>query len=324
MKKGLGRGLNALLDGVNSAGVARAKAEKEAEKKAMGQNATPLPVADPAPQGNPFMVDIRKVEPNKDQPRQHFNDEALEELAASIKTFGIVQPLVVQDHGGHYTIIAGERRYRAARLAKISEVPVIIKEYTEMEVLQVALIENIQRQDLTAIEEARCYKRLMDDFLFSVEDVATRLGKSKHTIIGALHLLELGPAAQELAAQGKLTASHAKVLLSVEDPDLQGECAARIVEEGLSVRTAETMVEQVLKLAAKTAEEAQSPDAPQAPPPVAEGLNHAYRSAESELKDILGSQVHIRPGKKSSKIEIEYYSTEDLDRILDIFRTVKQ
>ena len=284
--------------------------------------------AQPPGAGGALIVDIRKVEPNPDQPRQYFDEEALAELAESMKTFGIVQPLLVKDNGGHYTIIAGERRYRAARIAKLSEVPVIIKDYTEMEILQVALIENIQRQDLTSIEEANCYKKLMDDFFFSADQIAEKLGKNKHSVISSLHLLELSPRAQELAAEGKLTASHAKVLLSVEDADLQAICAEKIVEDGLSVRGAETMIATALKIAARQAakaaeeeqkreEEADEEEENQAPQ---ENASYAYRRAEYVLKQAIGSQVRIMPGKKISKIEIEYYSIDDLERILGIFK----
>jgi len=314
MKKGLGRGLNALIDGVNTAGQARKQAEDEqaAEKTTAAQQAVTA---------GAMMVDIRKVEPNPTQPRQYFDEDSLAELAESVKTLGIIQPILVNDNGGHYTIIAGERRYRAARIAQLTEVPVIIKEYTEMEILQASIIENIQRQDLTPMEEASSYKRLMDEFFFSADDIAKKLGKNKHSIISALHLLELSPRAQALAAQGKITASHAKALLSVEDPELQANCAEKIVQDGLSVRAAEAMIAQELKAAAKDAvSEAdevteESPDAASQ-----ENATHAYRRAEYELKRVLGSQVYIRPGKKSSKIEIEYYSTEDLDRILNIFK----
>jgi ParB family chromosome partitioning protein len=313
-KKGLGRGLHALLDGANTVGDIRNTPEQ------------PPVVEEPAPRpavpGGAMMVDIRRVEPNPSQPRQFFDEASLQELTESMKAFGIIQPLLVKDNGGHYTIIAGERRYRAARMAKLQEIPVIIKEYTEMEILQVALIENIQRQDLTAIEEANCYKRLMDDFFFSADDIAQKLGKNKHSIISSLHLLELTPRAQELAAENKLTASHAKVLLSVEDPDLQVQCAEKIVQEGLSVRAAETMVSQVLKVAAKQAAEDAAEEDPEKTAAAQESANYAYRRAEYELKRVLGSQVHIRPGKKTSKIEIEYYSTEDLDRILNLFKKI--
>jgi len=317
MKKGLGRGLNALIDGVTTAGNARQPRENNT---ALGAEAGEVVALPQAVSGGIMMVDIRKLEPNPTQPRQFFDEDSLAELADSMKTFGIVQPLLVKDNGEHFTIIAGERRYRAARLAKLEEVPVIIKEYTEMETLQVALLENIQRQDLTSIEEANCYKRLMDDFFFSADDIATKLGKNKHSIISSLHLLELAPRAQELAAEGKLTASHAKVLLSVEDTDLQAQCAEKIVLDGLSVRAAEAMVAQVLKSVAKQEAEALEPAVEEQVDEAKESTTSAYRRAEYELKQVLGSQVHIRPGKKTSKIEIEYYSVEDLDRILELFR----
>ena len=296
------------------------EAKKILDKSAAGRVQVENGATTPQATGGSIFVDIRNVEPNQSQPRQYFDDAALAELAESIKAFGIVQPLLVKDNGGQYTIIAGERRYRAARIAKLTEVPVIIKEYTEIESLQVALIENIQRQDLTPIEEANCFKRLMVDFFFSADDIAIKLGKSKHAIIGALHLLELTPRAQELAAEGKLTASHAKPLLSVEDPDMQAACAERIVQEGLSVRAAETMIAQVLKAAAKQAEESSAQDIqPLEDSALKSSRDAAYRNAEAELQRILGSNVHIRTGKKSNKIEIEYYSVADLERILDIF-----
>jgi len=314
MKKGLGRGLNALLDGVNSAGEARIRKENTPEAtKETGQ-------LDES--GSVVMVDIRKVEPNPTQPRKFFDESALAELADSMKALGIIQPLVVnKEKDGRYTIIAGERRYRAARLAQITEVPVVVKEYTEMEMLQAAIIENIQRQDLTSIEEAVSYKRLMTEFFFSADDIALKLGRNKHAIISALHLLELAPPVQQLAAESKITASHAKALLSVEDPELQAYCAEKIVLEGLSVRAAETMIAQELKLTEKALDKAKKDAAnDKASAAAMESINNAYRKAETELKRVLGSQVHIRPGKKVSKIEIEYYSLQDLERIMEIFK----
>ena len=295
MKSGLGRGLNALLD---------ASRQDDAHDTA------------PGTQGGTLMVDIRKIEPNKGQPRQYFDEAALEELAASMKEYGVISPLVVKDSGGGtYTIIAGERRYRAARMAKLPEVPVIVKDYSDGDILQVALIENIQRQDLTPIEEALCYKRLMDDFFFSSEDIAAKVGKSKHAVISALHLLELDPRVQALAAAGKITASHAKVLLSIEDGDLQTACAEKIAEEGLSVRGAETLVLAALKEAAR--QEKALDEAGTAPPEeIPEEIQKAYRRAEDDLKRVLGSKVSIRPGKKKGRIEIEYYSPDELERLL--------
>jgi len=290
MKSGLGRGLNALLDA----------SSKQGENHA-GESGLPA---------GTMMVDIRKLEPNKDQPRQYFDEAALEELAESMKSFGVISPLLVKDNGGVYSIIAGERRYRAARIAKLKEVPVIVKDYSDGDILQVALIENIQRQDLTLIEEAQCYKRLMDDFFFSTDDIATKVGKNKHAVISALHLLELDPRAQALAGAGKLTASHAKVLLAIEDGDLQAMCADAIVEEGLSVRGAEALVATALK----DAERPEPQDKEQEE--ISEEVIQAYRRAEDDLKRVLGSKVNIRPGKKKGKIEIEYYSPDELDRLL--------
>jgi ParB family chromosome partitioning protein len=262
-----------------------------------------------------MMVDIRKIEPNPDQPRQYFDEEAIAELAESMKTFGIVQPLLVKDAGGFFTIIAGERRYRAARLANLTELPVLVKDYSEMEMLQVALIENIQRKDLTNMEEALCYRRLMDDFFFSADEVAGKLGKNKHAIISTLHLLDLRTRARELAAEGKITSSHAKILLNVEDEELQAACAEQIAAEGLSVRQAEKLVKAAIRNAGKTLAEKEEAD---------ENTVAAYKRAELDLKQVLGSQVHIVPGKKKSKIEIEYYGSEDLDRLLELFKKIQK
>ena len=291
MKAGLGRGLNALLD---------ASASKD-DSREPGQPGI-------------MTVDIRKIEPNKNQPRQHFDEAALDELAESMKSYGVISPIIVKkEDDGVFSIVAGERRYRAARMAKITEVPVIVKDYSEMDVLQVALIENIQRQDLTPIEEAQCYKRLMDDFFFSADDIATKVGKNKHAVISALHLLELDPRTQSLAGEGKLTASHAKVLLAVEDGDLQMDCAKIIIDEGLSVRGAEAMITAAIKAASKPEQPAKV---------ISDETAHAYRSAEDELIRVLGSKVSIRPGKKKGKIEIEYYSPDELERLLSLLGRV--
>ena len=294
-KSGLGRGLGALME--NSQNAAEESIEETKNTGAL-------------------MVDIRKIEPNPLQPRQFFDEEALRELAESMKDFGIVQPLLVKDEGDFYSIIAGERRYRAARLAKLDEVPVLVKEYTEMETLQVALIENIQRQDLTSIEEAICYKRLMDDFFFSAEEVAQNLGKNKHAVISSLHLLELSDGARQFAAEGKLTASHAKALLSVEDDEMQTQVAKRVADNGLSVRETELFINNLLRQIARKAEASEAE-------PMSENMAKAYKRAENDLEVLLGSKVQIVPGKKKSKIEIEYYNNEDLERLLGIFRMIK-
>jgi ParB family chromosome partitioning protein len=286
-KKGLGRGLDALLDN-------RDTATEETNSQA-----------------GVTMLDIRLLEPNAKQPRKHFDETALEELAQSMKTYGIIQPLLVKESGGYYKIIAGERRYRAARIAQLTEVPVVIKEYTAMDELQVALIENIQRQDLTPIEEAQCYARLMEEFFFSAEDLARQVGKSKHAITGMLTLLKLTPAAQQFAVTGELTASHAKVLLAIEDERLQANLAERVADEGLSVRSTENAVAAALREAADPAQ-------------LPETVLQAYRTAEIDLKHALGAKVSIRPGKKKGRIEIEYFSPSELERLLSLLRNVQE
>ena len=298
-KKGLGRGIQALLD---------SKTESP-----------PAETTQQEPRQGAQTIDIRNIQPNPTQPRQYFNEEALEELTQSIRSFGVVQPLLVTqspDNPENYTIIAGERRFRAARMARLTEIPVIIKDYSETEIMQIALIENIQRADLTPIEEAQCYKRLTDDFFFSTDDIAAKVGKSKHAITAALHLLELSPPVQALAAEGKLTASHARLLLNVEDEPLQLHLAEKIITEGLSVRAAESVITAALKAQARTAEPTEeiSPEK-QA---LIEATQSAYRQAENSLKQSLGSKVTInqKPGAKRGKIEIEYYSSAELDGLI--------
>jgi ParB family chromosome partitioning protein len=284
VKKGLGRGLGALLD-----------MDREELRKEQPQSKTGV-----------LLADIRNIEPSENQPRKFFDESALTELAESIKNFGVIQPLIVKDNGGYYSIIAGERRFRAARLAKLTHVPVIIKEYTETDTLQIALIENIQRQDLTPIEEAACYKRLVEDYFFSPEEIAQKVGKNKHNVQNMLLLLDLDEHVQGLAADGLLTASHGRLLLAVSNADAQFELAQQIIERELSVRQTETLIKNYLNQKEKTI--------------LSEDAKTAYRRAEDELKNLFGAKVNIKPGKKKSRIEIEYYSTDELERLLRIFK----
>jgi len=300
-RKGLGKGLGALL------------AIEENDLVPPEESA----ISVTGPDSGVTLVDIRKIEPNRHQPRQYFDEDALDELADSIRNYGIIQPLILKDCGEYYSIIAGERRFRAARRANLDTVPAIVKDYTELEILQVALIENIQRQDLTPIEEAICYKRLMDDFFFSQEDIAVKIGKNRAAISNAVRLLELDTRVQELVAAGRITVSHARTLLAVKDGDLQFEAAEQIAEEDLSVRAAENLINEIL-LEPKE-EPKQKPD---------EEVSHfndpevsaAYRQAEEDLMTLLGAKVNILQGKKKGKIEIEYYSPEELDRLLGLFK----
>lgn len=294
MKKGLGRGLSALLD--------YSATNAESEGQEFSQESASNGVT---------QIDIRLIEPNRQQPRQYFDQEALAELAESIQTFGIIQPLIVKDCGGHYAIIAGERRFRAARLAKLETVPAIVKDYSEMETLQIALIENIQRQDLTPIEEASCYKRLVEDFFFTQEDIAQKIGKNRTAVSNIVRLLDLDNRVQELVSVGKLTASHARVLLQIRDVETQYACAEQIAEEGLSVRDTEKLVTSLSKAETRQTDEKKPADQTE---------QAVYRKVEDELKSLLGAKVNIHPGKKRGKIEIEYYSTEELDRLLCLFK----
>jgi len=292
-KKGLGRGLGALLDSGNDA---------------------PVVVEEVKNNNGVQLIDVLKIEPNRQQPRQYFDEAQLEELAESVRSYGIIQPIIVKDCGGYYSIIAGERRFRAARLANMETVPAIIKDYTELDILQIALIENIQRQDLTPIEEATCYKRLIDDFFFSQEDIATKIGKHRTAVSNAVRLLELDERVQELVAAGRLTVSHARCLLAIKDKDIQYATAGQVVEEELSVRTTESLVTALLTPPVEKALIELPDEAPN------ESVYSAYRQVEDELKTLLGTKVQILQGKKKGKIEIEYHSPEDLDRLVGLFK----
>jgi len=291
-KKRLGRGLGALLS--------------------LNEEENQLSAAEDGTGSGVDLIDIRKIEPNENQPRQFFDDASLAELAESIKAYGIIQPLILKDCGGYYSIIAGERRYRAARLANIESVPAMIKDYTDLEILQVALIENIQRQDLTPIEEAVCYRRLIDDFFFSQEDIAVKIGKNRSAISSIVRLLELDKRVQDLISAGRLTISHARVLLALKDGDIQFETAEHAVKDDLSVRETENLV----ALIQTKAEEANKEEAKEKKA----DMKAIYRHAEDELKTLFGAKVNILQGKKKGKIEIEYYSPEELDRLLGLFK----
>lgn len=299
-KKGLGKGLGALLNNIEE------KSEKD-EKKEKNEKKSGI-----------INIDINKIEPNAGQPRKYFDDESLEGLAESIKSFGIIQPLIVKDEGEYYSIIAGERRWRAARLAKLKEIPVIIKEYNEVETLQIALIENIQRQDLNPIEEAYCYKKLSDEYFFSQEDIANKVGKSRSVISNALVLLNLDSKVQNFIVECKISASHGRALLSIKNPEKQFQLAEQIIEDQMSLRELENEInffnEYLEKIKLKEYEK-EKIDIKK------ENIEKiSYKKIESDLQTIFGTKVAIKPGKKKSKIEIEYFSPDELDRLLGIIK----
>lgn len=257
------------------------------------------------------LLPINEIEPNKYQPRKSFDEEGLKELADSIRQYGIIQPLIVQKKGKLYEIIAGERRWRASRLAGLKEVPVIIKDYSPQEVVEIALIENIQREDLNPIEEAQAYQRLIREYNLKQEELAERVSKSRVTITNALRLLKLDDRVQQMLIDNTLSGGHARSLLSLEDANLQFETACKIVEKKLSVRETENLVRQLLK--AKPNKESKTTD----------DNSFIYRDIEEKLKNIIGTKVSINRRKNNKgKIEIEYYSDEDLERIIDLFNTL--
>ena len=258
------------------------------------------------------IVKISKVEPNREQPRKTFAEKELQELADSIKQFGVLQPLLVKKNGDYYEIIAGERRWRAAKLAGLKEVPVIIREYTEKEIVEIALIENIQRENLNPIEEALAYSRLMTEFNMKQEELAERVSKNRSTISNAMRLLKLDEKVQQMLIEGKLSAGHARALIDIEDAAMQYAIALKIVEEQLSVRDVEKLMRQMKEQKEKTAK------------PVVE---HAfiYRELEEKMISAIGTKVHINQKKNGKgKIEIEYYSNDELEHIFELIMSIHQ
>ena len=269
-------------------------------------------------------LDINKVEPNPQQPRKAFDNAALEELCESIRQYGVLQPLIVVKRGSFFMIVAGERRWRAARMAKLARVPVIVKDYSDQEVLQIALIENLQRADLNLLEEAQGFKSLAHEFNLRQEDIATLVNKSRSYISNSLRILELDDRVQGFVADKKMSMGHLKLLMPLKSGDSQFEMAEAILEEGLSVRDTEVLIReftteekrmQVLNLMKEQAD--QNAAEQQAAPP---RRNTQFFAIERELNTLLGTPVRIVSGKKRGKIEIEYYSNDDLDRLITLFR----
>ena len=259
-------------------------------------------------------LNINIIEPNKNQPRKHFDEDALAELAESIKQFGIIEPLVVIKRKGFYELIAGERRWRAARLAGLKEVPVVIKDYSDQEVVEIALIENIQREDLNPIEEAHAYQRLIEEFNLKQDEVAERVSKSRTTITNSLRLLKLTEKVQQMLIDDMLSTGHVRALISIEDSTLQYETALYIFDKKLSVRETEAYVKKVLSGKKPKVDDTKDDN------------NYAflYSEIEERLKSVLGTKTTIKSkGKNKGKIEIEYYSEEDLDRITQLLYSAK-
>ncbi len=261
------------------------------------------------------MIDIQKVEPNREQPRKNFDEDSLLELSDSIRQFGILQPLLVQDKNDYYEIIAGERRWRAAKLADLKEVPVIVKKLTDQEIVEISLIENIQREDLNPIEEAIAYKRLLDEFHLKQDEVAERVSKSRTAVTNSMRLLKLSDQVQQMVIDDLLTTGHARALLGIEDKDKQYALAQKIFDEKLSVRETEKLVKKIQN---------EKKESPAKETPIDPKMDIIYQDLEEKMKDIMGTKVSIRrKDAKKGTIEIEYYSPEELDRIVELFQSVK-
>lgn len=299
---GLGKGLDSLIpDNRPAKSATQAKSAEKVQKASIEEN----------PDSGERLVKITKVEPNRDQPRRTFEEDSLLELADSIKQFGVLQPLLVQKKNDFYEIIAGERRWRAAKLAGIKEIPVIVREYTDQEVVEIALIENIQRENLNPIEEAMAFKRLLTEFSLKQDEVAERVSKSRTAVTNSMRLLKLNEKVQQMIVDDMISTGHARTLLAIEDQDMQYTLANKIFDEKLSVRE----TEKLIKLIKNPKKEKQKPILQN---------DFIYKNIEDKIKSIIGTKVSVnQKSQGKGKIEIEYYSDEELERIFDLIMTIQ-
>lgn len=297
-KSGLGKGLDALIP----AGNKKAPVKKETE---------PVIIEKIVEKKGVETLKITEVEPNREQPRKNFNEDALLELSDSIKQYGVIQPLIVQKKGDHYEIIAGERRWRAAKMAGIKEIPVIIKDYSDQQVMEISLIENIQREDLNPIEEAMAYKNLMEEFHLKQDEIAEKVSKSRTAVTNSMRLLKLDKRVQQMMIDDMISAGHARTLITIEDSDVQYNIATKIFDEKLSVRETEKMVKLIQK--------------PEVKKEKAEKVNSfIYKDIEEKIKAILGTKVTVdHRSNNKGRISIEYYSNDELERILFLLESIK-
>ena len=298
-KTGLGRGLDVLIpSGSKNAATRSSVGTEGGTASAAGDGVV--------------ILKISEIEPNRTQPRKNFDEDALLELADSIKQFGVIQPLIVQKKADHYEIIAGERRWRAAKKAGVRKVPVIIKEYTPQEVMEISLIENIQREDLNPIEEAQAFKRLLEEYHLKQDEVAERVSKSRTAVTNAIRLLKLDERVQQMVIDDMISTGHARALLAVEDQEQQYKLAQQVFDEKLSVRDTEKLVKNL-----------QNPKKGKTRPERVYQL--VYKDIEEKIKSILGTKVTVNhQSNNKGKITIEYYSSEELERIVELIETVKQ
>lgn len=299
-RNGLGKGLDSLIPNKNEKKPKTSAKIDDREKK-----------EEEVVKSGEIMVKINQVEPNRDQPRKDFDEDALVELADSIKQFGILQPLIVQKKKDYYEIIAGERRWRAAKIAGVKEVPVIVKEFTDQEIVEISLIENIQRENLNPIEEAMAYKRLLEEFNLKQDEVAERVSKSRTAVTNSMRLLKLSPRVQQMIVDDMISTGHARALLAIDDEEQQYILANKIFDEKLSVRETEKLV-KALKNPKKEIKKPKSEH------------TFVYDNIEEQMKNIIGTKVSVNPkANGKGRIEIEYYSEEELERIYDLIMTIQ-
>ncbi|MBQ8261221.1 MAG: ParB/RepB/Spo0J family partition protein [Lachnospiraceae bacterium] len=290
---GLGKGLDGLIK----------------DKKPIGGSS--IAPKESAVKGAAVMVDINKVERNKEQPRKKFDEEALEELAESIKQHGVLQPLLVQDRKDHYEIIAGERRWRASKKAGLKQVPVIIKNMTEQEIVEISLIENIQREDLDPIEEAQAYKRLKQEFNLTDDEVAEKVSKSRAAVTNSMRLLKLSPKVQQMVIDEMISTGHARALLSIEDEELQFEIAQNVFDQKLSVREVEKLVKSLGNSKDKKAAEKKEKDLEQ--------YRIHFNKYATKISEKLGVKVDVvLKDKNKGKLEIDFYNNDDFEKLFDL------
>ena len=263
--------------------------------------------------GKEYMMRVSSIEPNRGQPRKKFDEESIAELADSIKKYGILQPLLVQKQGDYYEIVAGERRWRAAKEAGLKEVPVVIKEYTKQQAMEIALIENVQREDLNPIEEAQAYQQLLQEFDLTQEEIAERVSRSRTAITNCMRLLKLDRRVQEMLIQGQISSGHARALLALENMDAQYQIGLKIIDQKLSVRE----VEKLVKLLSK-------PKNPEKPKEEEKDLSFIFKDLEERMKQAMGTKVIInKKDRNKGRIEIEYYSEAELERIVELIESIK-
>ncbi len=293
-QRGLGKGLDSLIP----ASVAGSSGDKKEQKK------------------TEMVVKIAKVEPNRDQPRKNFDEDALQELADSIKQFGLLQPILVQERKDYYEIIAGERRWRAAKIAGLKEIPVIIRNYSDQEIVEISLIENIQREDLNPIEEAQAYKRLLEEFHLKQDEVAERVSKSRTAVTNSMRLLKLCDGVQQMIIDDMLSTGHARALIPIEDQEMQLQLAQKIFDEKLSVREVEKLVKGILKPEKEKSKKEEKQQT----------IQYIYQDIENKLKEKFSRKVEISSKGKngSGKIEIEFYSNDDLDRLVETLSMIER